>query len=138
MPPPIAVKEEGMKTLQSIEAERKRVAEQKNNAPTYKPQHTMLPWKHTTRKDGRLTRTIRCATADSIVVGQTYKSEDAAFLVRVVNTHQELLEAAKMARTTLFLMFQHKQREAFVKGQCMDLWTEIKELDKTIAKAEDR
>lgn len=61
---------------------------------TRKPAHTPLPWRTASikpRNEGPLTALVGDANEDSVHIGTIRSKEDAAFIVRAVNIHDELV-----------------------------------------------
>ena len=56
---------------------------------TPKPQHTPTPWEGSVFADNL----YRIRNKDRFLIGGTYKSNDRDFIIRAVNSHDELVEA---------------------------------------------
>jgi hypothetical protein len=67
-------------------------------------QHTPTPWREAGIKpkdEGPLTALVGDINEESVHIGTIRSKEDAAFIVRAVNSHEELLGALKGARMLL-------------------------------------
>jgi len=60
-----------------------------------KPQHTPTPWKHDKRGGD-----IR--NKEGMLIASGFRYENAAFIARAVNAHEEMLNALKLALKTMY------------------------------------